>query len=101
MNCRDCRWFTKKLELQYGRCHRDPPMAGWPAVQASDFCSRFEPHATAPGEIPGDSLRQMTVMAKQLSNGYPVLPLPENIAAFRGLLNAKASTDTTADHSEG
>ena len=43
----------------------------------------------------------MTVMAKQLSNGYPVLPLPENIAAFRGLLNAKAPTDTAADHPEG
>lgn len=76
-------------------------MAGWPAVQATDFCSKFEPHFSSPGEIPEDSMRQMTVMAKQLSNGYPVLPLPENIAAFRGLINAKASTDTTADHSEG
>ena len=76
-------------------------MAGWPAVQATDFCSKCEPHFSTPGEIPEDSLRQMTVMAKQLSNGYPVLPLPENIAAFRGLINAKASTDTTADHSEG
>ena len=76
-------------------------MAGWPAVQATDFCSKFEPHVSSPWEIPADSMRQMTVMAKQLSNGYPVLPLPENIAAFRGLINAKASTDTTADHPEG
>lgn len=76
-------------------------MAGWPAVQATDFCAKFEPHFSSPRQIPEDSLRQMTVMAKQLANGYPVLPLPENIAAFRGLINAKASTDTTTDHPEG
>lgn len=76
-------------------------MAGWPAVLPNDFCSRFESKHPPLGVIPSESLRQMAVMAKQLSNGYPVLPLPENIAAFRGLLNAKASTDTTADHPEG
>lgn len=73
---------------------------GWPAVKEDDFCSRFE-RKTGHAPVVDDSMRQLAVMGKQLTNGYPILPLPENIAAFRLLLNEKAPSDTAANHSAG
>lgn len=43
MYCKDCRWFSKSPQFQYGKCHLHPPTVGWPAVKDDDFCSHFDP----------------------------------------------------------
>lgn len=71
-------------------------------MKDDDFCSKHDPVVQTRAEFDEDALRQITVMAKQLRNGYPILPLPENLAALRAVLtDEEAPTDTTADHPQG
>jgi len=102
MQCRDCRWFTKRKEFHFGQCHKNPPTAGWPAVKPDDFCACYEAKQKTAAEFDEEAMRQLTVMAKQLRNGCPILPLPENLSALRVILSdEEASPNTAADPPQG
>lgn len=49
-----------------------------------------------------DTASRLRVMANLLTNGHPILPLPDNINALRRAIgNETAPKDTAADHPAG
>lgn len=71
-------------------------------MKPDDFCSQFTPVSEEFISVTTDTASRLRVMANLLTNGHPILPLPDNINALRRAIgNETAPKDTAADHPAG